>query len=150
MNKLTFEQIIEKLKTIFDSVDDFAHEEQPYDFENYPEALEAQKVRKEFRDKHIINNKWEEGKVEEYNNLPSEYDIIRNLWKEKNGLNWKEIEQQGGEDEGSNWYSIKYFKDHDIYIKVSGWYQSHHGTDFNGWEDCREVKPQQKTITVYE
>ena len=48
MEKLTFEQIIEKLKTIFDNVDGFAYEENPCDFKNYPEALEAQKVRKEF------------------------------------------------------------------------------------------------------
>ena len=63
----------------------------------------------------------------------------------------KEVEQHGGEGEGSNWYSVKHFIEHDLYIKVSGWYSSYHGTDFNGWEDsCEEVKPQEKTITVYE
>src|SRR5690606_38211371 len=41
----------------------------------------------------------------------------------------EEVDSYGGEDCGSNYYSVKYFKDHDVYIKVSGWYQSHYGTD---------------------
>lgn len=52
--------------------------------------------------------------------------------------------------EGSNWFSVKHFIDHDVYIKVSGFYTSYNGCDFDGWEDCSEVFPQQKTITVYE
>lgn len=62
----------------------------------------------------------------------------------------EEVVQKGGEGEGSEWYSVKYFKDHDVYIKVEGYYSSYNGTDFDGWEDCSEVKPQEKTITVYE
>lgn len=62
----------------------------------------------------------------------------------------EEVEQYGGEGQGDTWYSVKYFPDHDVYLKVNGWYQSYSGTDFNGWEDVDVVKPQQKTITVYE
>lgn len=62
----------------------------------------------------------------------------------------KEIEQYGGEDMGSTWYSIKHFIDHDVYIKVSGYYSSYNGTDFDDYyDDCSEVKPAQKTITVF-
>lgn len=62
-----------------------------------------------------------------------------------------EVEQVGGEGEGDTWYSVKYFQDHDVYIKVSGWYQSYNGTEFNDWSDaCKEVRPQEKTVTVYE
>lgn len=62
-----------------------------------------------------------------------------------------EVQQEGGMDEGSNWFSVKHFVDHDIYIKVTGYYQSHHGTDFwDGWDSCKQVTPQQRTITVYE
>ena len=62
----------------------------------------------------------------------------------------EEIYQHGGEGEGSNWWSVKFFKDHNVYIKVSGYYTSYNGTDFDeGWECCTEVKPQTKTITVY-
>jgi len=62
---------------------------------------------------------------------------------------WEQKEQHGGMDQGSDWYSIKYFKDHDVYLKTQGWYASHHGTEFeNGFG--KEVKPVQKTITVFE
>jgi len=62
---------------------------------------------------------------------------------------FEEVDSGGGCDRGSNWYSVKHFKDHDVYIKTTGYYQSHHGTEFyNGYG--KEVKPQTKTITVYE
>lgn len=61
-----------------------------------------------------------------------------------------EVDQYGGEGQGDTWYSIKYFPDHDVYLRVDGWYQSYSGTDFNEWEDVTEVRPKQKTITVYE
>ena len=60
----------------------------------------------------------------------------------------QEVEQHGGEGKGSEWYSVKYFPKHDVYIKVEGYYSSYHGTDFeDGWG--HEVRPAQKTITVY-
>lgn len=63
----------------------------------------------------------------------------------------EEVEQHGGEGEGEDWFSVKHFKDHDLYIKVSGNYYSHNGTDFEDWEDAvKQVTPKQKTITVYE
>ena len=63
----------------------------------------------------------------------------------------EEVDQYGGEDQGSNWYSVKHFKDHDVYIRVDGYYSSYDGTDFyEGWGSCSNVRPQQKTITVYE
>lgn len=147
MEKLTFEQIIEKLKEFYpDGVEGFAYEEQHYDFENYPEALTAQKIRQEFKNKYWVNYIWEEGKQEEYNKLPNEYEIIKKL-----RLNWEEVDQYGGEGQGDTWYSIKYFKDHNVYIKVTGYYQSYNGTEFyDGWDSCKEVLPRQKTITVYE
>jgi len=62
----------------------------------------------------------------------------------------KEVFQQGGSGEGDHWESVKYFPDHDVYIRVTGWYSSYGGTSFNGWEDSvKEVKPQETTITVY-
>lgn len=60
----------------------------------------------------------------------------------------EEVDQRGGEGEGDHWHSVKYFKDHDVYIKTTGFYSSYHGTDFyDGYGE--EVKPQQKTITVF-
>lgn len=63
----------------------------------------------------------------------------------------QELQQKGGEGEGSEWYSVKYFPDHDVYIKVEGYYASYDGTDFyDGWESCKEVRPKQVMITVYD
>ena len=62
----------------------------------------------------------------------------------------KEVFQKGGEDEGSHWESVKYFVDHDVYIRVIGSYSSYNGTDFyNGWRSCSEARPFEKIITVY-
>lgn len=61
----------------------------------------------------------------------------------------EEICQRGGEGMGDDWYAIKHFPDHDVYIKVSGYYSSYEGTDFGGWDCCTEVRPREKTITVY-
>lgn len=63
----------------------------------------------------------------------------------------KEIDQYGGEDKGSDWWSVKYFPDHDVYMKVEGYYTSYDGADFEGgWHSaCSEVKPKEKTIVVY-
>ena len=53
-----------------------------------------------------------------------------------------EIEQVGGEGKGDHWHSVKHFVEHDMYIKVTGWYSSYNGTDFDGgWDCCKEVKP---------
>lgn len=61
-----------------------------------------------------------------------------------------EVDSGGGSDRGSNWYSVQHFVDHDVYIKVTGYYQSHNGTEFyDGWDGCSIVKPEEKTITVY-
>lgn len=62
----------------------------------------------------------------------------------------KEVDQVGGEGEGDHWHSVKHFVDHDIYIYVRGSYSSYNGTDFwDEWGACSEVRPQEKTITVY-
>lgn len=62
---------------------------------------------------------------------------------------WEEILQVGGEGEGDTYYSVKYFKDHNVYIRTDGFYSSYNGTD---WENGYgyEVFPKEKTITVYE
>lgn len=55
----------------------------------------------------------------------------------------------GGEGKGENWQRVWYFEDHNVWIKIQGWYSSYHGTDFTGWDSCSEVAPSQKTITIY-
>lgn len=61
----------------------------------------------------------------------------------------EEVHQYGGEGDGDHWESVKYFKDHNVYIRTVGFYSSYNGTDFdNGYGE--EVFPKEKTITVYE
>jgi hypothetical protein len=62
----------------------------------------------------------------------------------------EEVDRHGGEGQGEDWWRVYFFPKHDIYMKVSGWYSSGNGVDFEGWEDVTQVKPQKKTITVYE
>lgn len=63
----------------------------------------------------------------------------------------KEVDSTGGIDRGSHWTRTYHFTDHDVYLKVTGYYQSHCGTDFDeGWDCVKEVKPKEKTITIYE
>lgn len=150
-----FTEIIEKLKATGISVEDFAYEYIPHLDVFSDAALEAQRLLDEWLKNNPNPGYGEEGHkewIEKYDKLPSKYTISVQEWKKDNNLpEWKEIEQYGGEDMGSTWYSIKYFPELDLYIKVSGWYQSYHGTDFSDWDSaCKEVRPQQKTITVYE
>jgi hypothetical protein len=60
-----------------------------------------------------------------------------------------EVEQKGGQGEGEEWYSVIHFEDHDVYIRIDGYYSSYGGTDFDSAE-FNEVRPKEKTITVYE
>lgn len=43
---------------------------------------------------------------------------------------------------------VVHFKDHDVYISLTGYYASHSGTEWDG--EYKEVFPKTKTITVYE
>ena len=136
MEKLTGEQIIEKLSKSSLDVYDFAFESIPF----LPEDSQAYNELKKTLD-------WDAIEIKE---LVEKANVkAATFFKELVGA-WSEIAQQGGEGEGENWYSVKYFPDHDVYLKVSGHYYSYDGTHFDGWESVKEVKPQEKTITVYE
>jgi len=87
-----------------------------------------------------------------YLECPSGYPERKNEWLESLGLGPIEnVDRKGGEGEGEEWYTVFYFPKHDVYLKCDGFYESYNGTEFyNGWDDCFEVKPQEKTITVYQ
>ena len=53
---------------------------------------------------------------------------------------WKEVDSYGGEDCGSEWYVVNHFIEHDVYIRVDGYYSSYEGTDFDG-QDFTQVYP---------
>lgn len=74
---------------------------------------------------------------------PYEEDLLRA------GITSSVVEQYGGEDQGSDYYTIwKFKRDGEVcYVKFEGWYQSFVGAEF---EEFIEVTPKQKTITVFE
>jgi hypothetical protein len=147
-SKLTFAEIIDILKKNVANVDKFATEDwtmPPADFE-IPEPYKTQIE----EDKAYWKMTYQERKGKSYPGV--DWEAISKLWLDSIGLGeYEEVDQYGGEGKGDTWYSVKYFKQHDVYIRVDGYYQSYDGVDFyNGWESCKEVKPVTKTITAYE
>jgi hypothetical protein len=137
---MNYEEIITRLKEGFNSVADFAYDEYTeFDGIEFPDY---------HLDKYKITKTREDG---------TEYETVDFDQYQKDCASliipggWEEIDSYGGEGQGETWYSIKYFPEHNIYIRVDGFYQSYNGTEFyDGWNCCSEVRPIEKTITVYE
>ena len=97
---------------------------------------------------------------EEFQPIPDTQDESE-IWKIKNergenylksiGLDLREIDSYGGQGKGEEWWVVFHSPANDIYIKVEGFYESYNGTEFyHGWDSCTEVRPKEKTITVWE
>ena len=54
----------------------------------------------------------------------------------------------GGEGEGTSIGRVHHFPEIDLYLSIEGYYQSHWGSEWDNRPE--EVRPKQKTITVYE
>lgn len=147
MNKLTVTEILSKLNDLVEekklTVKFYAqYEDERYDDEgeeqyefNDDDKFDTPEILAEVeRLKKISDRGWShESKA--YVNLLGLGEII-------------EVEQEGGSEQGSSWHTVKYFKDHDVYIRTDGYYSSYEGTEFyNGFG--YEVKPEQVMITVY-
>ena len=91
----------------------------------------------------------ENPKFLQYEQMPTKYDVQDKWVLDYLGLGEvEEVIQVGGESQGTTWYSVKYFKDHDVYIRIDGHYTSYNGADFyEGYG--REVVPTEKTIVVW-
>lgn len=125
--KMNYEQIMELVKEICGGVSNFAHEGLDY---NIPEEFEP------------LPEKYNWNQYQQRN---------RNYQKTQPLGECVEVQQHGGEGEGERWYVVYHFVEHDVYVRVDGWYQSYEGTDFyDGWDCCKEVRPKEKVITVYE
>jgi len=118
MSKLTAKEIIKKLEESEIEVRDFAYDcaDGGYDYLYEDESIEAA-----------------EAYEEKFKALKEE-------------LGWAEIEQKGGEGQGDEWYCVKFFPEHGVYIKTEGWYSSYHGTYFEDGFGI-EVKPEQ-VVTI--
>lgn len=154
MSKMTASQILEVLKKET-TVEQFANDFDDFDIEDFSEeALNSQAIKDEIY-QHLTSIAATDPEHDEvkkhYYETPSKWEVERTKFKNKLGLGeFSQIKQYGGEGMGDNWWSIIHFKDHDVYLKVHGHYASYHGVDFYGWDDVREVRPQEKTVTVYE
>lgn len=60
-----------------------------------------------------------------------------------------QVASKGGEGQGEEYWLIYHFTAHNVYIKVSGFYTSYDGVDWS-YGGFSEVKPVEKTMTVYE
>lgn len=57
----------------------------------------------------------------------------------------EEVEYFGGEGMGDSVYIVNHFVDHDIYIRVDGYYSSYEGSDWDSSE-FREVKKKRPNL----
>lgn len=58
-------------------------------------------------------------------------------------------DEYGGADQGSTWYIVQYFEDHDVYIRTDGWYSSYDGVYFDEGHGY-VVRPTERLVTFYE
>lgn len=63
-------------------------------------------------------------------------------------LNFELVDRYGGEDQGSDYWSVYSFTDgmQVVFIKFDGYYASYDGSTY---EEFYEVQPIEKTITVF-
>lgn len=61
----------------------------------------------------------------------------------------KGVDHHGGEGEGDQYWSVVEFvhENETFYVKFYGWYASHYGSDYQGFE---QVKPKQVVTTIWE
>ena len=150
--KKSFKEILEQIKTLCDSVAQFAYNDLniPTD-EQYVTNQQLyqnwSKSRPDCKESYTIEyEEWLSKKPQ-----PDPFEALRKRYLESINLYFEEVDSYGGEGQGDTWYVVYHFPNHDVYIRVDGYYQSYDGTEFyDGWGCCKEVKPVQKTITVYE
>lgn len=65
------------------------------------------------------------------------------------GLGLGELEYKDKRCDTSEFWQVIYFKDHDIYLKISGWYDSY-GQGEHSYDSIKEVKPKDVILTTYE
>lgn len=59
---------------------------------------------------------------------------------------FKVVARKGGSDQGTEWWTVFFFKEHDLYIKFDGYYTSYDGLED---VDTYQVYPKEVSITVY-
>ena len=158
LKKLTAKEIIDILieNTDLSNFDEgICSTNEPKGFVPSEELAEKIKLNKKYEKEWEYNGKsWDRDDKHYINKKAHRYpsDLQKKEYHNFLGLgNVEFVDRYGGEDCGSEYWTIYYFKDHDVYLKVEGWYQSFRGVEYDSFGDCViEVKPKTKTVTVYE
>lgn len=120
------------------------------------EILEV--ISKNYSEYSFAYEEWYETENDHIQEIYNKWKLEPDMWKkgvpEKEVLNYlgvgtyKVVDSYGGEGCGETWYKVFHFTDHNVYIRIDGFYQSYNGTEFySGYG--REVFPQEKTIVVF-
>lgn len=93
----------------------------------------------------LFNDEIEYAKLEDAdgNNVDDSKDYITNV------LGLGELEYKDGRYDTSEFWQVIYFKDHDVYLKIYGEYDSY-GQGEHSYDGIKEVKPKEVTIIKYE
>lgn len=170
MEKKTYEEILSILEENIPARILITGEDDDYDGNDYeyPESVE--------NDEKVLANQAEFDKIDtemenhagyrNYEKRDERFTELSNRWNELRDINVKlnvhlkqlgigkmvEVQQKGGSDQGSEWYSVRHFVDHDIYIKFNYYYSSYEGIAFEEDEygSCQNVEPVEKMIIVYD
>jgi hypothetical protein len=97
-----------------------------------------------------VKDEFHNGEVssKEYDwDYPSVKDFRKQLTEAN--INFEPVDQYGGEDQGSDYWSVYSFTDgmQVVFIKFNGWYASYEGSTYDNFF---EVQPVEKMITVFE
>lgn len=79
------------------------------------------------------------------------YDLLEDLEEGRSELfGSTKLVDYCGDEEGGGEYSMKvfHFEDFNLFVKITGFYSSYNGFDWN--DDWKQVFPKEKQITVYE
>ena len=137
-NKMNAKELIELIERNFER-----------DFWGFLDDFEEYYKGDMFDEKHPTYDDFKANDNVDYAALRKERERVRDAILKKLGIGEvDQLDQYGGEGQGDSFWSVIHFKDHDIYLKWSGWYAS-----YDGWyleSPPEEVKPKTKEIVVYE
>lgn len=70
-----------------------------------------------------------------------EEDVAFKTALRESGLTVKHVDRYGGEDKGSEYWSVYTFSNANeaVYVKFNGWYQSYDGSEFDAWYFAKAV-----------
>ncbi len=102
--------------------------------------------------KPLFDNDWEGFEFEvEGEDGEEDYKTFETLEEEKEYVKnlFGELKYEDYRMDTSEFWQVIYFKDHDVYLEISGEYDSY-GQGDHDYSSIKEVKPKQITTIIYE